>query len=47
MHLPRLLMVTAILAAVSVSACRRDAPEPPAPPPPQPEERVLQTFCGT
>ncbi len=39
MHFPRVLMVTAILAAVSVSACRRDAPEPPAPPPPQPEER--------
>jgi peptidoglycan-associated lipoprotein len=39
MHLPRLLTVTAILAAVSVSACRRDAPEPPAPPPPPPAER--------
>jgi peptidoglycan-associated lipoprotein len=39
MRFPRVLMVTAILAAVSVSACRRDAPEPPAPPPPQPEER--------
>lgn len=39
MHFPRLLMVTAILAAVSVSACRREAPEPPAPPPPPPAER--------
>jgi len=39
MHLPRLLTVAAILAAVSVSACRRDAPEPPAPPPPPPAER--------
>lgn len=40
MHLPRLLTVAAILAAVSVSACRREAPEPPAPPPPPPAERV-------
>jgi peptidoglycan-associated lipoprotein len=38
MHFPRLLTVTVILAAVSVSACRREAPEPPAPPPP-PAER--------
>jgi len=38
MHFPRLLTVTVILAAVSVSACRREAPEPPAPPAP-PAER--------
>jgi peptidoglycan-associated lipoprotein len=38
MHFPRLLTVTVILAAVSVSACRREAPEPPAPPP-TPAER--------
>lgn len=38
MHFPRLLTVSVILAAVSVSACRREAPEPPAPPPP-PAER--------
>ncbi len=38
MHLPRLLTVSVILAAVTVSACRREAPEPPAPPPPPPAE---------
>jgi len=38
MRFPRLLTVTIILAAVSVSACRREAPEPPAPPAP-PAER--------
>lgn len=39
MHLPRLLTVTVILAAVTVSACRREAPEPPAPPPPPPAQQ--------
>jgi peptidoglycan-associated lipoprotein len=39
MQLSRLLTVAVVMAAVSVSACRRDAPEPPAPPPEQPEER--------
>jgi peptidoglycan-associated lipoprotein len=39
MYRSRLLLVTAILALTSVSACRREAPEPPAPPPPAPQER--------
>jgi peptidoglycan-associated lipoprotein len=33
MHYQRLVVVFAVLAAVTLSACRREAPPPPAPPP--------------
>lgn len=35
MHHTRLLVVLAVLGAVTLSACRREAPPPPAPPPAQ------------